>query len=87
MTTRREFISGASNGLLALGAIPALGRRVTGTGLMYDARYLDHVLPLRRGEVHPERPLRLVRMMDSLRVVTYGFRDSSLAQEPGFVVR
>ncbi len=64
MTTRREFISGASSGLLALGAIPALGRRVTGTGLMYDARYLDHVLPLRRGEVHPERPLRLVRMME-----------------------
>ncbi len=64
MTTRREFISGASNGLLALGAIPAVGRRVTGTGLMYDARYLDHVLPLRRGEVHPERPLRLVRMME-----------------------
>jgi acetoin utilization deacetylase AcuC-like enzyme len=35
-----------------------------GTGLVYDRRYLDHVLPERRGEVHPERPLRLVRMME-----------------------
>ena len=82
MTTRREFISGASKGLLGLGAIPAFGRisalghkptleetptlgePATGTGLVYDVRYLDHVLPLRRGETHPERALRLVRMME-----------------------
>jgi len=80
--TRREFISGASKGLLGLGAIPAFGRSsalgqnpildetptlgepATGTGLVYDTRYLDHVLPLRRGEVHLERALRLVRMME-----------------------
>jgi acetoin utilization deacetylase AcuC-like enzyme len=47
-----------------LGAFPAFRPRVTGTGLVYDPRYLDHVLPLRQGEVHPERPLRLVRMME-----------------------
>ncbi len=70
MTTRREFVSDASKGLLGLAAIPALGqtaslgRQATGTGLIYDSRYLDHVLPLRRGETHPERPLRLVRMME-----------------------
>ena len=44
MTTRREFISDASKGLLGLGAIPAPGqipaiqRRATGTGLIYDPR-------------------------------------------------
>ena len=82
MTTRREFVSNTSKGLLGLAAIPAveqtptldrspardqtraLGRQATGTGLIYDSRYLDHVLPLRRGESHPERPLRLVRMME-----------------------
>ena len=70
MTTRREFISNTSKGLLGLGAVPALARmpvparQATGTGLVYDPRYLDHVLPLRQGEVHPERPLRLVRMME-----------------------
>ena len=83
MTTRRQFISGASKGLLGFGAIPSLrqlptfgqipalrhsptlvARRATGTGLVYDARYLDHVLPMRRGEPHPERPLRLIRMME-----------------------
>lgn len=64
VTTRREFISGTAGGLLGLGAIPLLGRQATGTGLVYDPRYLDHVLPLRRGEEHPERPLRLVRMME-----------------------
>jgi len=70
VTTRREFVSDASKGLLGLAAIPALGqtaslgRQATGTGLIYDSRYLDHVLPVRRGEAHPERPLRLVRMME-----------------------
>jgi len=72
MATRREFISGASKGLFGLAAIPALGRtagatdltKASGTGLIYDPRYLDHVLPLRRGEPHPERPLRLLRMME-----------------------
>ena len=64
MTTRRNFISAASTGLLGIGALPLLGRQAAGTGLVYDARYLDHVLPLRQGVAHPERPLRLVRMME-----------------------
>lgn len=41
--------------------------RQTGTGLVYDARYLDHVLPDRAGEPHPERPLRLVRILEEFR--------------------
>jgi acetoin utilization deacetylase AcuC-like enzyme len=41
-------------------------RRSIGTGFIYDARYLEHVLPLRRGEPHPERPLRLVRIREEL---------------------
>ena len=70
MTSRREFVSNTSRGLLGLAAIPsfeqtpALVHQATGTGLIYDSRYLDHVLLLRRGETHPERPLRLVRMME-----------------------
>jgi acetoin utilization deacetylase AcuC-like enzyme len=39
----------------------------TGTGLVYDARYLEHRLPDRGGEPHPERPLRLVRMLEEFR--------------------
>ena len=71
MTTRRDFIAGASKGLLGIGASRSLGEaRVLGlrnaavTGLVYDPRYLDHVLPERRGQTHPERPLRLIRMME-----------------------
>ena len=70
MTTRRDFITTTSKGLFGLAVVPAMGTRgptmaaATGTGLVYDPRYLDHVLPERRGEPHPERPLRLVRMME-----------------------
>ena len=56
---------------------PALGSRAgraTGTGLVSDVRYLDHVLPQRGGEPHPERPLRLRRMLDV-------FSDRGLAGE------
>lgn len=48
----------------AHGPVDRSGARATGTGLVYDPRYLEHVLPLRRGETHPERPLRLVRMLE-----------------------
>ena len=71
MTTRRDFIAGTSKGLLgiaasrSLAAARALGSQTAaGTGLVYDPRYLDHVLPERRGQAHPERPLRLIRMME-----------------------
>ena len=50
----------------ALSALPARAGQATGTGLIYDDRYLEHVLPLRRGETHPERPLRLTRIMETL---------------------
>ena len=74
MNTRREFLARASRGLFGLGAIPALSAssaqtspsfaQARGTGLVYDERYLDHVLPPRRGEPHPERPLRLQRIRE-----------------------
>ena len=75
MKTRREFLARASRGLLGLGAIPALGGtsaartgasfpQVRGTGLVYDARYLNHVLPPSGGAPHPERPLRLRRISE-----------------------
>ena len=71
MTTRRDFVVGTSKGLLGIGAIQSLApvralglQAATGTGLIYDPRYLDHVLPQRWGEPHPERPLRLIRMME-----------------------
>jgi len=69
--TRRQFVQSVAKGLAALGAVPTLarpalfGRSQRGTGLIYDARYLDHVLPLRRGETHPERPLRLKRIIET----------------------
>ena len=48
-----------------LAPVRTLGQQAaTGTGLVYDPRYLDHVLPMRQGEPHPERPLRLIRMME-----------------------
>jgi acetoin utilization deacetylase AcuC-like enzyme len=71
MKTRREFLGEASRSLLALGAIPSVSRlerfsiTQTGTGLVTDPRYLDHVLPARGGEPHPERPLRLVRIAEA----------------------
>ncbi len=78
MKTRREFLARASRGLLGLGAIPALTgatptarsglslAQARGTGLIYDPRYLDHVLPPSGGAPHPERPLRLRRIAETL---------------------
>ena len=76
MKTRREFLTRASRDLLAIGALPALTAhtsairsdtsytQVRGTGLVYDDRYLDHVLPPSGGAPHPERPLRLQRISE-----------------------
>lgn len=71
MIKRRDFLATASKGLLGASLLPTVAPgavmsspTAAGTGLVYDPRYLDHVLPERRGEVHPERPLRLVRMME-----------------------
>ena len=36
-----------------------------GTGLVYKDQFLDHVLPYRQGEPHPERPLRLKRILEA----------------------
>ena len=46
---------------------PAASRSQTGTGLVSDDRYLTHRLPDRRGQPHPERPLRLLRMLEEFR--------------------
>ena len=81
MKTRREFLARTSQGLLGLGAIPAIRMgassartssartsqstaQARGTGLVFDERYLDHVLPTRGGAPHPERPLRLRRIRE-----------------------
>lgn len=79
MSTRRQYLTAAARSLAGLGLLsrggalaPSLSGlsthtgRPTGTGLVYDDRYLDHVLPLRRGETHPERALRLTRIMKAL---------------------
>ena len=52
----------------------------TGTGLVYDPRFLDHVLPMRRGQTHPERPLRLTRILESLEGA--GLRDTLVPIAP-----
>ena len=76
MKTRREFLTRASLGLLGFGAFPTLGMdaspartdsslsQARGTGLVYDERYLDHVLPPSGGAPHPESPLRLRRIRE-----------------------
>ena len=84
MTTRRQFVSDTSMGLLGLAVVPTLTRQATDTGLVYDPRYLDHVLPLRQGEPHPERPSRLVRMMEVFaeRGLDQELRSLPLATDP-----
>ena len=69
MKTRREFLAGASKCVMGLGVVPALSMSAEfaqrrKTGFVYDDRYLDHVLPQRRGEPHPERPLRLRKIRE-----------------------
>lgn len=73
MRSRREFFLDMGASLAALGWLPRTGARLRGggtpargTGLVYDDRFLEHVLPLRRGETHPERPLRLIRIREAL---------------------
>jgi acetoin utilization deacetylase AcuC-like enzyme len=80
MKSRREFLGEASRGLLAVGILPGFAEAgpaqaaQTGTGLVSDPRYLEHRLPDRGGESHPERPLRLVRIAEA-------FRERALDQE------
>jgi len=50
---------------LASGRKPGQDQPAQGTGLVYDDRFLEHVLPLRQGQVHPERPLRLQRIREA----------------------
>ncbi len=78
MTTRREFVVGASQaaaGLGLAGLLPLQGcaqgtsraARATGTGFVYDARSLAHVVPpSRSGAPRPEVAERLVRIMEVL---------------------
>lgn len=78
MTTRREFIVGASQGVAGLGLSallplqgcaprPAEAVAATGTGLIYDERCLAHVVPAAAsGAPRPEIAQRLVRIMEVL---------------------
>ncbi len=69
MRTRRHLFFDMGASLAAMGLLPlarprSLRRQTAhGTGLVYDDRFLEHVLPMRRGEIHPERPLRLKRII------------------------
>ncbi len=76
MTTRREFIGQASKSVAGIGLstlLPLQGcapgastpARATGTGLVYDARSLEHVVPAAAsGAPRPEIAERLVRIME-----------------------
>ena len=72
MQTRREFLFDAGVGLAGLGLAsmksppPAGQAAAEGTGLVYDAKYLDHILPASMGMPHPERPLRLRKIREIL---------------------
>jgi len=78
MTTRREFITGTSLGVAGLGLAAALPgglaalhpdarRRAEGTGLIYDPRCLEHVVPpSSSGAPRPEIAERVVRIMEVL---------------------
>jgi acetoin utilization deacetylase AcuC-like enzyme len=78
VTTRREFIVEASHGVAGLGLaslVPAFGcapaaRSValaSGTGFVYDARSLAHVVPpASSGAPRPEVAARLVRILEVL---------------------
>ena len=72
MRTRRQLFLDMGTSFAALGLLPqepgpGLPRRETaqGTGLVYEDRFLDHVLPDRQGEPHPERPLRLKKILEA----------------------
>jgi len=73
MSSRRNFVKRASQGAVAIGLASLAARPGSPvetaskpTGLIYDDRYLKHVLPLRRGEPHPESSLRLTRIQEAL---------------------
>lgn len=93
MRTRRDLFFDMGAGLSALGLLhsspgtvaapgrrPIPGQAARGTGLVYDARFLDHVLPSRSGEEHPERPLRLRRIMQAF--AAGGLDDELVAVAP-----
>jgi acetoin utilization deacetylase AcuC-like enzyme len=72
MKDRRDFLLTSSKGAVGLGlsslsraANPAGARK--GTGLVYDDRYLEHTLSLRRGQPHPESPERLRKITEALK--------------------
>ncbi|MDA1104887.1 MAG: histone deacetylase [Gemmatimonadetes bacterium] len=78
MTTRREFLVGASQGVAGLGLASLLplhgcapaassARTASGTGFVYDARSLAHVVPpSSSGAPRPEIAARLVRILEEL---------------------
>ncbi len=77
MRTRREFIVDASRGAAGMGLAASLPsslldaagrpRRAEGTGLYYDPRCLEHVVPpSRSGAPRPEIKERVIRVMEVL---------------------
>ena len=94
-TTRRRFVREAALGVAGLGLLPASAwscssqggtsrggarGRATGTGLVWDDRYLDHVLIRTDGARPPEIPERLVRIREEL--VARGLDEATVALSP-----
>ncbi|WP_420463651.1 histone deacetylase [Candidatus Palauibacter sp.] len=89
-TTRRRFVRDAALGAAGLGLLPAAAwscaspggarPRGTGTGLVWDSRYLDHVLIRPDGGRPPEIPERLVRIREEL--VARGLDEATIALAP-----
>jgi len=80
--SRREFVVSTTKALAGAGlAVPPLRfGRAASTGLVYNPIYLEHRLPDRRGQPHPESPTRLTRILESLRAG--GLIDDLVAIEP-----
>ncbi len=76
MTTRRKFLTDVTCGVTGLGVAAMLPRevaggvvraRATGTGIYYDPRCLEHVVPAASsGAPRPEVKERLIRVMETL---------------------
>lgn len=82
--SRREFVLKAGTAAAGVGlasltakASPSETQR---TGLVYHPGYLDHRLAARRGQMHPESPMRLTKIVESFEA--NGLMDELVAIEP-----
>ena len=94
--TRRKFVEEAALGVAGLGLLPAAAwscrpapdpaaNPATGTGLLQDPRYLDHVLIRPDGARPPEIPDRLVRIREE--IVARGLDEATVPLAPAAEAR